>query len=355
MNYLQTQAELNVIYKGYLEWLAPVEMTTDTLEDKQNLLMINKWLIDNCSTANGLVDCSLRNMQRATSALKDRIFWTEGKGPKKLPSMWEQARQSKEDNKQPYKGREAENRATVKRVMTEAIDSIHYERCRNIADRFKAPFHSRTAYGIEQLQKMFKEGVANKVDPNELERKMLKRSADDPYAARHYQPKAKNPKDMTVLELYEAQQASQRKVEALNSIAVNFPLLADTQRNLERITAMVDKAYASIWTVESVTNAIRYIHKNDLDWLQPAPPPQPEPESTFEYDEGPLADWQLPLNSPEFVQRRSTKEQLRDLIERVPNTKSGSERTHNKFSASSCPRQRVGWGRCRIHRPLRHS
>jgi hypothetical protein len=93
------------------------------------------------------------------------------------------------------------------------------------------------------------------------------------------------------------------------------PWIADTEKNGELIaTAFLDDPNPKR-DIHSMVAVITRI-KAQLDVQKPAPPPKPV------YDEGPLktlsdGSWQLPLSAPEWQMRSASKEQMKDLLERL--------------------------------------
>jgi hypothetical protein len=108
---------------------------------------------------------------------------------------------------------------------------------------------------------------------------------------------------------------------ALDTALKEFPLLRDCEENYDKIDEAVERRYKGIWTAETVRFSIQYETKN-LIWNRPVPPPQPVPPPRPVYDEGPLkplADnsWPLPLDANEWQMRSASKEQMKDLLERL--------------------------------------
>jgi hypothetical protein len=108
---------------------------------------------------------------------------------------------------------------------------------------------------------------------------------------------------------------------ALSIIPQEFPLFHDSEENYDRLDAAVERHYKGIWTPETVRFAIRY-ERERLLWDKPAPPPQPAPPPKPQYDEGPLkpladGSWPLLLDASEWEMRSASKEQMKDLLERL--------------------------------------
>jgi hypothetical protein len=93
------------------------------------------------------------------------------------------------------------------------------------------------------------------------------------------------------------------------------PWIADTEKNGELIaTAFLDDPNPKR-DIRSMVAVIDRI-KSQLDMQKPTPPPNPV------YDESPLktlsdGSWQLPLHASEWEMRSASKEQMRDLVERL--------------------------------------
>lgn len=102
----------------------------------------------------------------------------------------------------------------------------------------------------------------------------------------------------------------------------DFPLLSTEGRpgfeNGKVLTEAMAKRFAGIYTPESVRACVAY-EKDNLKWLRPTPPKPatPPPPPKPEYDEGGLLSWQLPLDSPEILVRRASREAVRDYLNRM--------------------------------------
>lgn len=105
---------------------------------------------------------------------------------------------------------------------------------------------------------------------------------------------------------------------ALAIIPREFPLFHDSEENYDRLDDAVARRYNGIWTPDTVRFAIQYERAHLLWDKPPAPPPPPPPPAPPQYqEEKPLEDWQLPLDAPTWMQMRATREQQRDLVQRL--------------------------------------